>query len=263
MRLTPKGEALRRPLAAILHQIESALDLELPQLAQIRQAVHIVMADALGAFLGRSLQQAVGRAAPGIDLVLHPWEGGAAALAKLAGGTVDLAVSVLPALDQRLFHAEQVFAECYVVAMRDNHPAANDFGLDAWCDWPHVLVSAEGGTHTSVDDVLATVGKARRVAMVVPSFLLVPELLRCSDMMALIPTLCTAGGAGRGLAILAPPLPLEGFALQLAWHRRRDHDQAVRYVADEITKLLHAADLPKALTDARQAARRPVAQDHA
>lgn len=238
MRLTPRAEALREPLAAAMKQIGDLLNVEATPLAEVRQRVHIVMADALGTFLGPRLIEAVGAAAPGVGLVFHPWRGGRAALGAITRGSIDLAVSVLPPADGGTVHVEPVMEERYVVVMREDHPAAADFTLDAWLAWPHLVVSAEGALQTSIDDALAAIGRKRLVGVVAPSFLLGPDLVRESDMIALVPALCVTGRAGRGLAVFSPPLALEGFTISLAWHQRRQGDQAVQFVAGKVRRLL-------------------------
>lgn len=89
-----------------------------------------------------------------------------------------------------------------------------------------------------MDDPLTVIGRTRRVGMVVASFLLVPELVCSSDMIALVPSRAIVGAAGRDSTTLEPPLALDEFTLHLAWHRRREQDRAVRFVAGEIRRLL-------------------------
>jgi DNA-binding transcriptional LysR family regulator len=246
MRLTVKGEALRKPLAEVMKRIGELLDVDLPPMSELHQSVHIAMADALGTYLGGALRAALDAAAPGINLVLHPWSGGSGALEKLARGSIDLAVSVLPKADERMFHVEALLEAHYVVAMRHDHPAAACFGLDEWLTWPHIIVSASGVTRTAVDDTLASLGRARRIGMVVPSFLLVPDLLRGSDLIALMPALALSSRAGDDLATFGPPIALEGFSIHIAWHRRRGQDRAVQYVASEVKRLLRLPMRPPA-----------------
>lgn len=76
MRPTAKAEALRAPLAAAMQRLTGLLDVEPPPLSEVRQAVHLVMADALGVYLGRAVREVVAVAAPRFNLVLHPWSGG-------------------------------------------------------------------------------------------------------------------------------------------------------------------------------------------
>ncbi|MNY66743.1 LysR substrate binding domain protein [compost metagenome] len=76
----------------------------------------------------------------------------------------------------------------------------------------------------------------RRVGLVVPSFGMIPDLLRGSDMIAMLPSRILL--AASDLIALPPPIPINGFALHLAWHRRREKDGPLRHVARLITELL-------------------------
>ena len=238
MRLTPRAETLRGPLATILADIEDLVDRTDARLHEVRRAIHIVAADILAAALVRSLHAAVAKEAPGIDLSFHGWSGGTAALTQVEKGTVDVAVSVLPPVDPRHFVSEVVREEHYLLAMRAGHPLAADAVVTGWLDYPHVVVSAEGATHTGTDAQLAAAGLARRVGLTVPSFLLVPDLLRESDMLALLPSLCLTDERAAGLAIRPLPLPVSGFRLEMVRHRRNERDVAVNFVAGEIRRLL-------------------------
>ena len=91
------------------------------------------------------------------------------------------------------------------------------------------MVSGRAETRSPLDGQLAAQGRSRRVGLVVPGFGVVPDLLRQSDLIAMLPSQ-VAGAAG--LVTLPPPMPVRGFSLHLAWHRRRDGDRALRHVAD-------------------------------
>ncbi len=240
MRLTPHAEALREPLAAVLTGIGHLVDRSDVALGEVSRTVHIVAADVLAAVLIGPLHAALAEQAPGVTLSFHGWSGGTAALAQVEKGTADLAVSVLPPADPRQFVCEVVRDEHYLLAMRADHPLARGDAATAWLDYPHVVVSAEGATRTGTDDQLAAAGLARRVGLTVPSFLLVPDLLRASDLLALLPSLCVAGTRGVGLEVRPVPLPVSGFRLDMVRHRRHDRDRAVTFVADQVRSMLAA-----------------------
>jgi DNA-binding transcriptional LysR family regulator len=239
MRPTPKAEALRAPLKALLAGAEAILDPPKPDLATLAQTVRIVMADLPATIVVAELHARLADSAPGVNLVVQPWHGAAAALEGLAKGGSDLAVSVFPDVDAA-FRREELAQERYVVVMRKDHPAAADFGLEAWLAWPHVLVSGRGEASSPLDRLLAQQGRARRVALVVPSFLTVLPLLRDSDLVAMLPARCLPADAGKTFRVFEPPLPVEGFPLHLAWHMRRDQDLAVQHVAGLLRRLLQA-----------------------
>lgn len=236
MRRTARAEALRAPLAALLDQAEALLLPPALDLRQLRQRLHLVMADHPAARLVGPLQARLEREAPGIDLVIQPWQGAEAALAALAAGRADLAVSVFPPPEAE-FRRETLRQEEYRVLMRRDHPAAEGFDLDRWLAWPHLVVSGRGEASSPLDGLLARMGRGRRIGLVVPSFLLAPILLRDSQLIAMLPGGCLPEDMA-GFRDFAPPIPVEGFPLHLAWHRRRDADPGTRHVAGLIRTLL-------------------------
>ena len=115
--------------------------------------------------------------------------------------------------------------------MRADHPAAQAraLTLDQFCALDQVLVSSSGGAFRGVtDDALASVDRARRVTVSVTSFLVLPEILRVSDLIAVVPRRLVLNGDG--LAVREPPLAIQGFSKTLAWHERTHHDPALRWL---------------------------------
>ncbi|WP_199089813.1 LysR family transcriptional regulator [Bosea sp. ASV33] len=235
MYLTPKAEALRAPLKSLLAGI---VDLVAPPeipLSEIHQSIRITTADYPALFVIPPLQRELQRSAPGIDVVIQPWHGADAARTALVDGTSDIAIAVLPPAEDDL-HREELLTEHYRVAMRAGHPASGTFNLEEWLAYPHILVSGRGDTRTPVDAELAGRGLSRRVGLVVPNFQMVPGLLLGSDMIALLPSRILPDFTG--LVSFPPPIPVAGFQLHLAWHRRRAKDAALRHVAGILSGLL-------------------------
>jgi len=235
MRLTPKAEALRAPLKSLLADVTDLIDPREIPLADIRQTLRITMADFPALFVIAPLQQELQRSAPGVDLVIQPWHGADAARQALVDGTSDLAISVFPPVEDDL-HREELLTEHYVIGMRTEHPAAEAFDLDAWLAYPHMLVSGRGDTRTPLDAELSRRGLSRRVGLVVPNFQMAPALLQNSDLIAMLPSRIKAEAGN--LRFFAPPIPVPGFPLHLAWHRRRANDAALQHVATILGRLL-------------------------
>jgi DNA-binding transcriptional LysR family regulator len=235
MYLTPKADALRAPLKSLLAGVADLVDSPEVPLRELRQTLRITMADYPALFVIAPLQRELQRSAPGLDLVIQPWHGADAARTALVDGASDLAISVFPAADDDL-HREELLVEHYLVVMRAAHPAVQAFDLEAWLAYPHILVSGRGDTRTPVDAELAARGLSRRVGLVVPNFQMVPPLLRGSDMIAMMPSRVMSDL--EGFATFAPPIPVSGFALHLAWHTRRAKDAALQHVAAILGRLL-------------------------
>ena len=237
MRLTPVAEALRVPLRDALGSIVTLVRRGEINLATVRQTVRVVVADVLAMMLLPALHARLVRTAPGVTLAVLPWCGGTEVVRQLATGEVELAASVLPTLDPA-FRKVPLFDERYVVVMRSDHPAVQGFCLQSWLNYPHVVVSGSGGTTAGLDTALAARSLSRRVGVVVPSFTMVPPLLSGSDLVALLPSRCVTPDIVAKLATFTPPVPIDGFRLDLAWHVRRDKDLVVRHVANEMRALL-------------------------
>jgi DNA-binding transcriptional LysR family regulator len=230
MTLTPKAQALRAPVKRLLADVVAVLDPPKIALADLRQTVRIVMSDLPAAVVAGSLHRRLAATAPGIDVVIEPWTGANAALDALGTGSADLALSVFPEPDE-MYRRETLLHETYVVMMRRDHPAAKNFDLDNWLAYPHVLVSGRGQTRGALDEALAAHGRSRRIAIVVPSFLIVPSLLEGSELIVMLPSRCVPKDSATRFAVFEPPIPVEGFPLHLAWHARRDGDDGVQHVA--------------------------------
>lgn len=235
MRLTPKAQALQAPLREALNAVRKVVEPTKNALETIEQTVRLVMADEPAASLVGLLQRKLMWSAPGITLVIEPWRGAADALERLTRGELDLAASVFPVLDATM-RSRLLLKEHYTVAMRADHPAAADFDLDGWLAYPHLLVSSGGLVRGALDDVLDTMGKKRRIGLVVPSFLMAPAALLESDLISMLPSRCISADASHRFACFAPPVDVPGFSLHLAWHERRDTDLAVQHVAGLIEK---------------------------
>jgi DNA-binding transcriptional LysR family regulator len=251
MRPTPRAEALRPRLREILDSVAHLVRAARPDLATIEQTIRLSIVDYGVELIVGPLYRALRSTAPGVDLAVLPWTGADRALDALAEGAIDLAVSVVaPGAGTLRWHS--LMREEYVVVMRKGHPAARGFGLERWLAYPHVVVSGRGETAGALDAALAERGHARRVAVVVPSFLAVPGLLVDSDLIALLPTRALATASARpALVTRAPPISVPGFEVGLAWHTRRDDDLATAHVREHITRIV--ASLPPHSRPARQA----------
>lgn len=157
-------------------------------------------------------------AAPGIRAVVVPVQH-ERLQAQLESGDVDMAL-ITPETTAADLHARRLFDERYVCVMRADHPAAGRrLTLERFCALNHVRVSYAGGSLSGVtDEALARMGRSRHVTVSVNSFLVLPDILLTSDLIAVVPSRLAQGVAG--LAVVEPPLDIPGFTKTLAWHER-------------------------------------------
>jgi len=242
MTRTLLAETLRAPLRSILAEVETLLDPEELPLDRIERVVRITTADDPAALLACPLVERLARNAPGITVAFRPWRGQDAVTRELLDGDTDIAIAVF---DREIENVEiwpLVDVE-YIVAMRKGHPAAAGFDLDTWLACPHVVVSGRGDLRTPLDSRLAVMGCRRRVALVVPTFQLVPPVLVATDLMAMLPRQSIAAHAHLDLAVFPPPVTVDGFTLKVAWHVRQNFDRAVQHVSEIVRE---AFDLSRA-----------------
>lgn len=239
MRRTPAAVALAPRLKAALAEVGAVLVRQESDPARLDATIRIATADQPAASLLPDLYADLSKTAPGVRLVVQTWAGGDIPLARLRQGECDLAFSVLPSTDGDIV-SRYLGRGDYVIVMRAGHPASTAFDTESWLAWPHLLVSSDGSLATPLDGTLARLGLRRSVGMVVPSFMLVPDILRRTDLIAALPSTCIPDSAA-DLAVFDPPLAIEGFPLHLAWHRRQTDNPAVQLVVRLITRILGAA----------------------
>lgn len=237
MRLSPKALALQVPLRNLLKETATLIGGQQRDLRDVQQIVRIVIGDLPATAMLAKLHRHLADSAPGIDLIIQPWQGEAAAVENMSNGATDLAVGIFRR-DDTLIERKELLTDHYVAVMRRGHPATRHFNLDRWLAHPHVIVSGRSGTRGEVDHTLLRMGRSRRVGIVVPSFAMVPPLLENSDLIALLPSRSLPENFGEKFAVRAPPIAVEGFRLDLVWHARRANDLAIRHVATAIHRLV-------------------------
>lgn len=165
--------------------------------------------------------------APGAQFTIRTVDG-SDVQQQLERGDIDLAIMTPDAAAPNL-HARRLFEEHYVCAMRRDHPAVGGpLTLDGFCALDHALVSLSGRPHWGItDDALASIGRKRRVSLSVGSFLLLLEVLRTSDLVAVVPSRLVTGATD--LVIAEPPIPIPGFTKIAVWHDRTHNDIALRW----------------------------------
>lgn len=148
---------------------------------------------------------------------------------QLSLGEVDLAL-VTPQTTPDDLHGRALYQEEYVCVARCHHPlaAASEMTLEQFCEQEHILVSTEGRFMGVTDEALAELSLTRRVGVSVNSFLVIPDILRSTDMIAVVPSRMVP--VDSDLAIIPLPLNVPGFTKSMAWHERTHRDPAHQWI---------------------------------
>ncbi len=222
-----------------MHELSRAVDASAFEPEQSKRRFRIAVTDALVDLIWQPVACMLQREAPGIDLHAVPYTQ-ATAFDQLREAYVDLAIGMLTGHDSSL-RSIWLFDSEYTLAMRADHPlAGKPIGLEDFLEAKHLLVSLSGDATGIVDLALTQKSLKRRVAVTVNHFAVVPQLLRESNMIAVVPKIAT-GGAGyqQGIWYTEVPFELDPTSIYLIWHTRHDRDPGLlwmRQKVEEITK---------------------------
>ena len=228
---TPKGVAptaraleLAAPVAEVLSRVRGVLASAEPfDPKTSTRRFSIGAPDGASAVFLPPLLEAIRRSAPDVDVSLRqllPAEGEASperawrlAYDALDGRALDVAVIPTGDVPAR-FHAQPLYDEDFVIAVRAGHPYAKAPTLARYCAMQHLVVSHTGDAQGFVDAALAQHGRTRRVAATVPNFMLALAVVAETDLLSAFPRAFVARHAARfGVVAIEPPLALPRFQL--------------------------------------------------
>lgn len=197
--------------------------------AAARLTVGIAASDYVQLAVLAPLARALAAEAPGLRLAFRALDL-ATLEAQMERGEIDLATTTPDLAPERL-RMRPLFEEHYVAIVRRDHPEVGEtLDLDRFCALEHVIVSPQGGGFVAAADAaLAAHGRSRRVALSAPGFLIVPEIVAASEMVALVPSRIARHHAGR-FRVFPPPVPVPGFTMAMLWHDRTAGHPAQRWL---------------------------------
>lgn len=245
---TARATALAPTIARVLAELGTALRGAPPAFdpATAHRTFHLATSDYVELLLLPRLAARLAARAPHIDLwahVLVDWGD-----RELASGEMDLVLGPLRtggvARASTSIYEKALFAEKFRCVVRADHPlaSAQRMTLARYCASAHVLVAPRGRPGSFVDDALAAQGRARRVALAVPHFLVVPHVLATTDLVATLASrIVDLYRDTLGLVDFAPPLAIPDFTIAAAWHERAHHDPAHRWLREQVFEV--AAEL--------------------
>ena len=156
----------------------------------------------------------------------------------LAAGALDLAVGFLPGLGPPV-RRQALFRDPYLCLMRADHPIAS-LTKKKFAEASHALVSYRGG-HRVIEEALERAGLARKIALRVPHFTVVPMVLERTDLILTLPARVARVFERRGkLKSLPPPVPIPPAEVAVHWHERFETDPGNRWLREQIVDLFGA-----------------------
>lgn len=228
---TARAESLAAPLHAALESVQRAISGEdaIFDPPTARRTFTISTADYAGFVLLPDLAARLANEAPNVDLVVVPSSD--APIEALESGAHDVCIG-LKKHARAGIKMQQILEDRFVTVVRRDHPAISrgkKMTLESYVSLPHVLISPHGRGRVRglVDDALAEHGRTRRVAMVLPHFLVAPMVIAQSDLVLTIAERVADRFAETfALRVLEPPVELGTFELHQLWHERVHEDPA-------------------------------------
>ena len=235
---TPFARELAEPIRQALALLESALA-HGPGFdpASSTRAFRFYMSDLGQIEFLPPLVERVNHAAPNVRLEAVALEVEDIADA-LGAGALDLAIGFLPALGAPV-RRRALFRDPYLCLMRVGHPIKT-LTKKSFLNASHALVTYRGG-HRVIEEALERAGLARRIALRVPHFTVVPMVLERTDLVLTLPARVARVFESRGkLKALAPPVPIPPAEVALHWHERFEPDPGNRWLRSIMIELYSA-----------------------
>ena len=184
------------------------------------------------AFAAR-LVTALSEAAPGVRLRFAPKPD--KGVQALRDGAIDLEIGVLGDTGPEV-KVQALFQDRFVGVVRQGHALASSVVTpERYAACGHVVASRRGRAHGPVDEALAALGLARRVAVTVPSFPAAMAVAASSELVGLVThSFVLAGGGGWPVRDFALPVATAPITVSQMWHPRVDADPAHRWLRETV-----------------------------
>jgi DNA-binding transcriptional LysR family regulator len=240
MKPTPRAAELVEPLRQLLRQVERVLESDSGFDPERSERIFTVrMSDILAC------------------LILPPLVARRSAAARVGYNTIHLSPSLTVdalerdeidvAVSMGLDHSNSIRSETLlhdrmVCIMRKSHPVTRRrLTFENFIAQEHMKVSMSPTDVRFVDDVLADLGHQRKIALNVPHWLVVPHVLKKTDLLAVMPRHLASALMDDELRMEELPFQSAPFHWMMYWHRRHDQSKANRWLRDELRQV--CADL--------------------
>jgi DNA-binding transcriptional LysR family regulator len=260
---TGRAAAMAPALRDSLRRIEATLGGERFEPQESTRRFVIAANDHLTAVIVAPLSRQLQQVAPGVDLVIRP-----STRLDLAEqidlGRIDLAIGIFAQVPNRL-NTRKLMSQGEAILMRRGHPAARrKLTVRDMAKYPLLTVSVGGQEEGAVGGFILERGLARQSEMfdrqaleealqreqevsrgrvTVPHSLAIPELLRDTDMLSIVPaSLAVALVKSSDLLRREVPYRAEKSTIRAVWHGRDEHDAGHVWLREMVAKTAQAVE---------------------
>jgi DNA-binding transcriptional LysR family regulator len=172
----------------------------------------------------------LGEVAPGIRLRLTPFGSDLVETGVISGSTAMALGRIVDPPDNVV--VQHLMDDSLACVLRTDHPDIGDtISREEFERLKHVNMLPPGRLRAGLFQPLERQGLKRDVAVSVTHFLSIPELIAVTDYCTTLPTqICRRIAKDKRLKVLAPPVDLGTFPVEVAWHVRYRNDPAHRWL---------------------------------
>lgn len=239
MRPTPRALELAGPIGEALQNLRTALARPNQDFApETATRFFTVAASDNCDFAVAPAIAAVRRAAPGVGLDIFA-VGRSAALDRIDEGVFDLAIGRLTRIPQRYLSAALYNERFVCIYDHHVHNFADGLTLEIFAATPHL--HAEHDTTEFIDAVLASHGLARRNAVTVPNFSVIPYALEHTDLIAVVgERIARRFAALPWIGVHELPVEQEPWTISAVWGKAQDADRGVTWLREQLRQACNA-----------------------
>ena len=238
MEPTPRALELRQAVRDILNQTARLMTSDAHFDAATSQHAFVArMSDLVGSIVLPALMKRLGRLSPGVtlDIVHMSLE---STLEALEADRLDVAVSM------GLMHAptlcsQVMFTDRMICLLRKCHPLLSaPLTLDRFLSCGHIRVTMSPTDSRFVDSMLAEQGHHRNVHLNLPHWFLVPQVLRQTDLVAVMSERAAQHMASDDMVVRPLPFPTTTFPWAIYWHRRHEHSRPHQWLREQVLAIV-------------------------
>ncbi|QOZ47424.1 LysR family transcriptional regulator [Bradyrhizobium sp. CCBAU 53340] len=184
---TPRAEAVAGPIKELLERAHLLVSASSFSPVKAEGTIKLMASDYIQHAVVTPLIGALRRHAPKLKVLVAPRQE-LGVTERMARGEIDLYISSRDVSDPDL-PSLPLYRDRFVCVARKRHPFnGRRLSLRELCKFDHLLVHPTGRSMWGpADEVLAAIGHKRRVAVAVPTFHMLFELLAADDFVAFVP----------------------------------------------------------------------------
>lgn len=235
---TPRALELAVPLGQALRQLGAAFTRDRAfDPRSLSRTFLIATADYGAGLLLPALLARLSEVAPGVQIVVRPLP--VDAEHALESGEADAMIGIYERQSPFLYR-RRLFTERFRCMTRAGHPAVKDgrLSLEDFLAHGHILIAPRGKPGSRLDSQLAERGLSRRVAAMIPEFLVGPFLVARTDLLLSAGDRFLSSFDGvLPVSVVDLPFELPPFDVSLVWHARVHEDPAHRWLRELLFEL--------------------------